>query len=79
MNNEGEGIRKEATVECNKLSMQLPEGIEKNDEKLRKISVLAENQTGYLPIKVRSSMQLARCCLFKYWGVLSPVQNGSLR
>lgn len=54
-------------------------GIEKNHEKLRKISVLAENQTGYLPIKVRSSTQLAWCCLFKHWGVQSPVQNGTLR
>jgi len=34
VNNEGEGIWKEATVECNTLSMQLPEGIEKNHEKL---------------------------------------------
>jgi len=44
----------------------------------RKISVLAEKQTGYLPIKVRSSTRLARSCLFKHWEVQSPVQNGTL-
>jgi hypothetical protein len=69
VNNEGEGIWKEATVECNTLSMHLPEGIEKYHEKPRKIRTLAENLTGYLPIKFRSSTQLARSCLFKYWGI----------
>jgi hypothetical protein len=39
VNNEGEGIWKEATVEFNKLSIQLPEGIEKDHENLTGKSV----------------------------------------
>lgn len=52
---------------------------EESRKTVRKISVLAEKQTGYLPIKFRRSTQFARCCLFKHWGVQSPVQIGTLR